>query len=181
MLQELIEDVCLLTAPCDDVAIVAQSNEEDALSLLHLGNEVVRLNSCEFFKRSCSLQLVTPIKRVSLNPDRRLRGVSALHPIASNPRSFITGGYDHAVHLWTLAPSLDPSHVEVDMIDVKHTSTVQSLLAIEDTSTKLLSAGADCAVNIWDLPSERILIKFELATLSTTCIALRDRSVSSSR
>ncbi|KAH9938390.1 WD40-repeat-containing domain protein [Fomitopsis serialis] len=68
---------------------------------------------------------------------------------------FASGGYDHVVHLWDA--SRDVSRPSPTPLAIKHTSTVQSLLAIRDTSHKLVSSGADCNVHIYDLSSERVV------------------------
>ncbi|KAJ6629173.1 WD40-repeat-containing domain protein [Mycena sp. CBHHK59/15] len=66
---------------------------------------------------------------------------------------FASGGYDHCVHLWKVKG--DFSAASPEPLNIKHNSQVQSLLAIRDTSHKLVSAGADCNVHVWDLSSER--------------------------
>ncbi|KAF8211277.1 WD40-repeat-containing domain protein [Mycena galopus ATCC 62051] len=67
---------------------------------------------------------------------------------------FASGGYDHGVHLWTIKDDLSSASPQTAH---SHNSQIQSLLAIRDTSHKLLSAGADCNVHIWDLSSERVV------------------------
>ncbi|KAG5648670.1 hypothetical protein DXG03_000016 [Asterophora parasitica] len=81
-------------------------------------------------------------------------GVSATTSMIQ-PLQFATGGYDHVVHLWDVKPDL--SSASHRQLAIKHTSLVQSLLAIRDTSHKLVSAGADCNVHFWDLASERVV------------------------
>ena len=49
---------------------------------------------------------------------------------------------------------LDASSVD---LAIKHTSMVHSLLAIRDSSHRLISAGADRNVHPWDLSSERVV------------------------
>lgn len=68
---------------------------------------------------------------------------------------FATGGYDHRVHLWTVAKDFSLSCSP--QLDLKHKSVVQALLAESDSSEKLLTAGADCVVNVWDVHSEHIV------------------------
>lgn len=75
-----------------------------------------------------------------------------------HPSLFATGGYDHRVHLWTVPT--DVSRTSSQQLAVKHRSLVQALLPIRDTSHKLITAGADCLVNIWDIPSERVANTF---------------------
>ncbi|KLO12840.1 WD40 repeat-like protein, partial [Schizopora paradoxa] len=68
---------------------------------------------------------------------------------------FITGGYDRAIELWTVEKSLC-SAVSVSLT-IHHHSTIYSLTTLKDTSQKVVSSGADCIVNIWDLASERTI------------------------
>ncbi|KAJ3778392.1 WD40-repeat-containing domain protein, partial [Lentinula raphanica] len=72
---------------------------------------------------------------------------------------FATGGYDRVVHLWRL----DSNHTSAlaQPLAINHTNVVQSLLPICDTSHKLISAGADCKVNVYDLSSERVVNSFK--------------------
>ncbi|KAJ7283813.1 WD40-repeat-containing domain protein [Mycena rebaudengoi] len=69
---------------------------------------------------------------------------------------FASGGYDHCVHLWKIEADFSAAAPQV-LAGIKHNSQVQSLLAIRDTSHKLVTAGADCSVHIWDLSSERVV------------------------
>ncbi len=80
-------------------------------------------------------------------------GVSAIAALMQ-PYMFVTGGYDHLVHAWTLEGD-DSLRSSSQQLSVKHASLIHSLLAIRDTSHKLITAGADCTVHIWDLSSER--------------------------
>ncbi|KAI5120506.1 hypothetical protein M0805_000091 [Coniferiporia weirii] len=139
-----IDDACLLAAPYDNIAVVAQAREESALSLIHFANGVE--------------SRITTVGRTSSGRDRVLRGVSAVTtlPTSGSSLSFVSAGYDHIVHLWSLDASLSSPPIS-GVLNVRHTSTVQSLLAVSDTSPKLLSAGADCYVHVYDLPSERTL------------------------
>lgn len=68
---------------------------------------------------------------------------------------FVTGGYDHAVRVWSLGEGMQ--HASDIPLDIKHSSLVQSLLHLEDTGQKLVTAGADCCVNVWDMPSQTAL------------------------
>lgn len=89
-------------------------------------------------------------------------GVSAVTSLMS-PLKFVSGGYDHRVHLWDIAQDLfSASAVE---LAIKHTSVVHSLLPIVDTSHKLVSVGADCSAHIYDMSAERIV-----QTLKMSCI-----------
>ncbi len=68
---------------------------------------------------------------------------------------FASGGYDHLVHLWDVKPDLSAAHPRA--LSIKHNSVVQALLSIRDSSHKLISGGADCSLNVFDLPSERVV------------------------
>ncbi|KDQ64757.1 hypothetical protein JAAARDRAFT_28398 [Jaapia argillacea MUCL 33604] len=69
--------------------------------------------------------------------------------------TFATGGYDRVVHLWELKD--DFSSAIPQTLAIKHSSLIQCLLAIRDTSHKLISSSADRDVNYWDLASERVV------------------------
>lgn len=78
------------------------------------------------------------------------------------PLSFATGGADHTIHIWNIDPNLQTTHSERPLA-IRHTSLIHSLLPIQDTSPKLVSSGADCSVNIYDLPSERVVNTIKLS------------------
>ncbi|KAI0676853.1 WD40-repeat-containing domain protein [Trametes maxima] len=77
------------------------------------------------------------------------------------PGLFATGGYDHLVHLWSFSPNKPPK--TTGPLTIKHSSLVQSMLAIRDTSHKLLTASADCSVSVFDLASERVVNTLKLS------------------
>jgi WD40 repeat protein len=83
------------------------------------------------------------------------RGISSLTAL-STPFKFASGGYEHEVRLWSL-DSEDFEAASSERLNIKHTSLVQSLLYIGDTSSKLISAGADRNVHLYDLSSERVV------------------------
>ncbi|KAG7445870.1 WD40 repeat-like protein [Guyanagaster necrorhizus] len=68
---------------------------------------------------------------------------------------FATGGYDHIIHLWEVKANFSAASPKA--LAMKHNSVVQSLLPICDTSHKLMSGGADCTINLYDLASERVV------------------------
>ena len=70
--------------------------------------------------------------------------------------SFATGGADHAVHIWNVDHDLRITRSELPLA-IRHTSQIHSLLPILDSSHKLVSSGADCNVNVYDLSSERVV------------------------
>lgn len=71
-----------------------------------------------------------------------------------NSRSFVSGAYDHRIHLWTLPT--DETPLACDKLAIKHSAVVQALLPVKDTGRKLLSAGADCTLNVFDMAAERV-------------------------
>lgn len=103
-------------------------------------------------------------------------GISAISA-SMQPGTFVTGGYDHLVHLWSLS---DDYNATSSPLAIKHTSMIQSLLAIRDTSDKLLSGSADCSVSVYDLTSERVVNLLKLsnsvyhvhAAISPSCMLL---------
>jgi len=72
------------------------------------------------------------------------------------PFSFATGGADHAIHIWNIDHNLQVARSESPLA-IRHTSLVHSLLPIRDSSHKLVSSGADCNINVYDLSSERVV------------------------
>jgi WD40 repeat protein len=72
-----------------------------------------------------------------------------------DPSMFATGGTKNDVRLWTVNEDL--SSVLQTRIAVDHSSHLLALLPLRDTSRKLLTAGADGRINVWDLSSERIV------------------------
>ena len=75
-------------------------------------------------------------------------------------RAFSTGGYDHIVHLWSqpTGEKLTPTP-----LPIKHTSVIQTLLLLHDTSNTLLSGSADCSISVYDLASERVVNTLKLS------------------
>ena len=100
-----------------------------------------------------ALQRSASLARPALGTKNSKSGVSAvcatLHPL-----TFASGGHDHVIHLWDTLDDL--SSATPRALPIKHNSVVQSLLAIRDTSHKLVTASADCSVHIFDLSSERV-------------------------
>ncbi|KAI6134882.1 hypothetical protein EV401DRAFT_1901582 [Pisolithus croceorrhizus] len=136
--QEHVDDACLLPSGHDTVSIILAHAREDAqLTFLSFkdnqvfGENVLRRD----WKRA------------------KKGGVSALATMLQ-PLKFASGGYDHQIHLWSMDDDL--SHASSVQLTVRHTSMIHSLLPIRDTSHKLVSAGADRNVHLWDLCSERV-------------------------
>jgi WD40 repeat protein len=78
------------------------------------------------------------------------------------PLSFATGGADHAIHIWNVDHNLQTTRSGLPLA-IKHTSLIHSLLPIQDSSHKLVSSGADCNVNVYDLTSERVVNAIKLS------------------
>ncbi|KAL4076014.1 hypothetical protein J3A83DRAFT_4224445 [Scleroderma citrinum] len=137
-LEEHVDDACLLLAG-DDTSIIMLAHAREDVQLMYL-----------------------PVKGYHATRRRTLQrdwnkakkgGVSALTTMMQ-PLKFASGGYDHRIHIWTMEDDLsDALPVE---LAIKHTSVIHSLLAIRDTSHKLISAGADRNIHLWDLSSERV-------------------------
>ncbi|KAF7352914.1 WD-REPEATS-REGION domain-containing protein [Mycena venus] len=138
--KEAVDDACVVTVRDRSVVILGHSRDDQQLSLIDItktGNNA-----------ASALDLKRP-----WNPAKK-GGTSAVAPMMQ-PSMFASGGYDHGVHLWTINDDLSSATPQATTI--KHNSQIQSLLAIRDTSHKLVSAGADCSVHIWDLSSERVV------------------------
>ncbi|KAF8897349.1 WD40-repeat-containing domain protein [Infundibulicybe gibba] len=137
---EAIDDACMLAVGNDVFAVLGHVRDTEQISLFNLGN--IRGRSVFSLDRPQS---------------SRKSGVSALATMMQ-PHMFASGGHDHLVHVWDINPEL--SSASPKTLGIKHSSLVQSLLAIRDTSHKLVSASADCSVQIWDLASERAVNTF---------------------
>ncbi|KAH7920264.1 hypothetical protein BV22DRAFT_1021517 [Leucogyrophana mollusca] len=133
---EYVDDACVLQIRNNAVMVLAHGREDQQLSFLSL-DDAQGLRSLD--------RPWNPVKK---------GGTSALTTMMQ-PLMFASGGYDHAVHIWAFKEDL--SNASPVLLSIKHTSAVHSLLPIRDTSHKLISAGADCNVRLWDLSAERVL------------------------
>ncbi|KAJ7179302.1 hypothetical protein C8R46DRAFT_1073328 [Mycena filopes] len=140
--KEAVDDACLLNDGNRSVVILAHGRDNQQLSLIsvHRSDGVTGMPSAIDLKRPWN--------------SARKGGVSAIASMMQ-PLMFASGGYDHCIHLWTVNDDL--SSASSTALSIKHNSQVQSLLPIHDSSHKLVTAGADCSVNIWDLSSERVV------------------------
>ncbi|GLB33619.1 putative WD40 repeats containing protein [Lyophyllum shimeji] len=134
-----VDDACLLRAGNEHLLIFGQARNQDQLSWCHLSLDT---------SQNDALPLPRPWNAAKKG------GVSAVASMMQDLQ-FATGGYDHVVHLWEVKH--DFSTASATPLAIKHTSQVQALLAIQDSSHKLVSAGADCNVHFWDLSSERVV------------------------
>ncbi|KAH7887909.1 WD40-repeat-containing domain protein [Phlebopus sp. FC_14] len=144
--QEFVDDACMLEIQDVSTVIVAHARENHQLTLLAL-RDGHNLQAC-------------PLDR-PWNTAKR-GGVSALTTLMQ-PLQFASGGYDHKVHLWHIED--DCSGASPVELAIRHTSVVHSLLPLLDTSHKLVSAGADCNVRLWDMSSERVTHSFKTSSI----------------
>ncbi|KAI0663039.1 WD40-repeat-containing domain protein [Cubamyces menziesii] len=136
--RQAVDDACILSSFEAPVVVLGHARNSKQLSLVRL--EGRRGKVMGTFDRPAQSE--------------KNGGISAVC-VMMQPGMFATGGYDHAVHLWSLPSNGPPT--PSGPLAIKHTSVVQSLLAIRDTSRKLVTASADCSVNLFDLPSERVV------------------------
>lgn len=140
--QESVDDACMLHAGNTSVVVLAHAREEKQISYLTFQNS-----------RGTNTRVVD-------RPwNRTKKGGASVVSTMMQPLMFASGGHDHAVHIWNF--SADFMGVSSTLLAIKHTSVIQSLLPIRDTSHKLISAGADCNVHLWDLSSERVVHTFK--------------------
>ncbi|TCD71301.1 Leucine aminopeptidase 1 [Steccherinum ochraceum] len=143
----VVEDACILSFPEGTLLAMGKTSETDAISLYPL--EGHRTGTPRILRRP--------------QYEGRKPGVTALSAL-SQPRTLVTGGYDHMIHLWRLPPEDDLyAEIKPEHLYIKHASIVQALLSFHDTSQKLISGGADCTVNLWDFASERTVNAFRIS------------------
>ncbi|KAI0069001.1 hypothetical protein BV25DRAFT_1910723 [Artomyces pyxidatus] len=133
---ELIDDACIISSPSGPRVVLGHvQHDEKQISLFPLyGDSVLSLTRGRQGDKNGGISAVTAM---------------------TEPGTFASGGFDHAVHLWSLDESASKAHARP--LAIRHTSLVQSLIPIRDTSRKLMTAGADCNVHLWDLSSERVV------------------------
>ncbi|KAJ7507600.1 WD40-repeat-containing domain protein [Mycena galericulata] len=153
--KEAVEDACLVPDGNRAITVLGHGRDNHQLSLINITDIDDGASSSDTgvvpFRQNQGVSTID-LKR-PWNAAKK-GGVSAVASMMQ-PLTFVSGGYDHVVHLWTLEDDLASASPVV--LNIKHNSQVQSLLAIRDTSHKLVSAGADCSVHIWDLSSERVV------------------------
>ncbi|KAG2146637.1 WD40-repeat-containing domain protein [Suillus clintonianus] len=140
--QESVDDACVLHAGDTSVVVLAHAREEKQISYLT-------------FQTSRG----TSLRAVDRPWNKTKKGGTSAVSTMMQPLMFASGGHDHTVHIWNF--SQDLMGVSSTLLAIKHTSVIQSLLPIRDTSHKLISAGADCNVHLWDLSSERVVHTFK--------------------
>ncbi|KIJ70272.1 hypothetical protein HYDPIDRAFT_23396 [Hydnomerulius pinastri MD-312] len=145
-LQEFVDDACILPVPGAFVMVLAHAREDRQLTLL------ASRHNHALEPRALNRAWNTAKKG----------GVSTLTALAQ-PLQFATGGHDHKVHIWDVDENLaGASSVE---LAIKHTSAIHSLLPIRDTSSKLVSVGADCNIYLWDMSSEHVVRSFKTSSI----------------
>ncbi|KAK0467936.1 WD40-repeat-containing domain protein [Desarmillaria tabescens] len=153
LLREPVDDACVLSNGTRSVVIFSRLQESHQLSAVHIGLPAPPLTFTRPWNKA---------KRA---------GVSSVTAMMQ-PLMFATGGYDHVIHLWEVKSDFSAASPKV--LAMKHNSLVQSLLSIRDTSHKLMSGGADCTINLYDLASERVV-----NTLKTSNIIYHSHTTSS--
>lgn len=141
--------------------LLAHAREERQISLLVLHDSYVSIHlqiSWSIFTKSC--QRCNFLSRPAQNPRNPRTAASAVCAMLQ-PFAFASGGHDHVVHYWQMED--DFSSVSSELLPVKHGAVIQSLLAIRDTSHKLVTASADCNVHIFDLSSEHVAHTLKLS------------------
>jgi WD40 repeat protein len=158
--QESVDDACILHAGDTSVVVLAHAREEEQISYLTFQTSRVSVRRCSLSPfKSISIHKGTNFRRVDRPWNRTKKGGTSVVSTMMQPLMFASGGHDHAVHIWNFSP--DFMGVSSTLLAIKHTSVIQSLLPIRDTSHKLISAGADCNVHLWDLSSERVVHTFK--------------------
>lgn len=137
-INHFVDDACLLRSSNGGFLLLGHASDGNELSMLRVKKD--RAFDISTFGRPAH--------------GEKKGGVSAVCSMMQ-PLMFATGGYDHRVHLWDATKSV--SQPSPTLLAITHSSLVQSLLPIRDTSHKLVSAGADCNVHLWDLSSERVV------------------------
>ena len=160
--RQMIDDAWVLSHS-DGASIVAgRSGESGQVLMLRLqGQKVCNFCSSSGRRLNCSSQLVEQGAFDRPSPADKLstRGVSVVCAMPQ-PRTFCTGGYDHAVHHWSISDDEIPTPT---LLAIKHTSAVHALLPTRDTGEKLLSGSADHSISVYDMASERVLHAFKVS------------------
>ncbi|RPD74442.1 WD40 repeat-like protein [Lentinus tigrinus ALCF2SS1-7] len=140
--RQLIDDACLLRSSQGHVVALGRVGDAQQLSVVRILDKVV--TDVGTFDRPTQ-------------PGKK-GGISAICGLPQ-AGSFATGGYDHIVHRWSLEEHLaTPAR-----LPIRHTSTIQSLLHLRDSSDKLLSGSADCSVTVYDISAERVINSLKLS------------------
>lgn len=144
--RESIDDACILNTADRTVMILGHARDRHQVSVIQVAPG----------KAANSVTLDRPSRPCSDPGKRHGTGISAVCALRRG-EDFVTGSYDHQVHVWSLRNGTSSIYSAPKLLNIKHTSAVQSLVCIRDTSHKVVTASADCSVNLWDLSSERVV------------------------
>ncbi len=162
--RQLIEDACVLHGTHKRTVVIGRAGNNEQLSIVRIQDGKVR--GPPFFASKRPLTSWSKVRDIEFF-DRRSQadkkgGISAVCAMMQ-PGAFATGGYDHLVNLWSLPNEVDSPPMPSAPLAIKHTSALHSLLPVRDTSHKLLTGGADCALGVYDLSSERTVNTMKLS------------------
>ncbi|TFK56107.1 hypothetical protein OE88DRAFT_1652714 [Heliocybe sulcata] len=146
--QEFVDDACLLNIAGCRLIMLAHAREKKQISL--------------FDTSQGKAHNAVTIDKPSRLDTKTGSGASAVCPL-HQPGAFAIGGYDHSIHLWFLRDATSLTYAKPSLVSINQTSMIQSLLAIHDTSHKLISASADRSVHLWDMSSERVVRSLKLS------------------
>ena len=165
---ELVNDVCALNAYGSALLVLAHGRENGTVTIHRLGyrSPVIFIFSIH---PSCQARTTdtrsTQTRQIgSYNRPAVFGKPNGLTAICSmmQPLSFATGGADRAIHMWKIDHNLQTTYSEAPLA-IRHTSLIYSLLPILDSGHKLISSGADCNLNVYDLSSERVVKSIKLS------------------
>lgn len=167
--QERIDDACVVRRADGFMVVLGHARDNAQISLLAgADNDKVGLS----LPPCSSVPILIYVQQLKYkdferpwNPSKK-GGVSALCAMLQ-PLKFSSGGYDHVIHLWDA--NEDSISATSSQLAIKHSSVVQSLLPIRDTSHKLVSACAGGQVNLFDLSSERVVNAFKVSGAVYNC------------
>ncbi|KAG5220887.1 WD-repeat-REGION domain-containing protein [Salix suchowensis] len=133
-----IDDVCLLATHDADCIVLAHSGQSPQISLVALFDN----------DKPFSVHLNRPWEQA------RKPGVGTVAALPQE-RAFVSGGHDRTIHLWNVDSDLKSAQPHT--LAIKHRSLITSLLPVDDTGPKLVSASADCSVQYYDFSSEKTI------------------------
>ncbi|KIY72928.1 WD40 repeat-like protein [Cylindrobasidium torrendii FP15055 ss-10] len=140
----IVDDACLLNNGSKSIVLAGCNQEEKQLVSIALSSNATKKPT--FIDR--------PTKQ------GKNAGVSAIFAMP-DANKFVSGGHDHQVHLWSAADASSFALPKSHLLPMKHNSAVYAFLTLSDTSTKIISGGADCIINVCDVPSTRVVTSFK--------------------
>ncbi|KAL4265567.1 WD40 repeat-like protein [Pleurotus pulmonarius] len=133
-----IDDACLLVTHDADCIVLAHSGQSPQISLVALFDN----------DKPFSVHLDRPWEQA------RKSGVGTVAALPQE-HAFVSGGHDRIIHLWNVDNDLKSAQLHT--LAIKHTSLITSLLPVDNTGPKLISASADCSVQYYDFSSEKTI------------------------